>query len=72
MTVTTSLAKPTWPRARRKDVRLRWRRALKEVAHSEGPTYQNLRFPFDVIGSTLYLSLADPQSDIWSAEVVRP
>ena len=71
--MTKSLAKPTWPRARRKDVPLRGRRALKEVAHSEGPTYQNLRFlPFDVIGSTLYLSLADPQSDIWSAEVVRP
>jgi dipeptidyl aminopeptidase/acylaminoacyl peptidase len=45
--------------------------AAREVAHSDGPSYQNLRFSFDVIGKTLYVSLADPQSDIWSAEVVR-
>jgi eukaryotic-like serine/threonine-protein kinase len=43
----------------------------REVAHSEGPTYQNLRFTFDVSGNTLYLALADPQSDIWMAELER-
>jgi Tol biopolymer transport system component len=43
----------------------------REVAHSEGPTYQNFRFSFDVIGKTLYVSLADPQSDIWMAELTR-
>jgi serine/threonine-protein kinase len=43
----------------------------REVAHSEGPTYQNLRFTFDVFGNTLYLALADPQSDIWMAELER-
>jgi hypothetical protein len=41
----------------------------QEVAHSEGPTYQNFRFSFDVAGTTLYLALADPQSDIWMAEL---
>ena len=41
----------------------------REVAHSEGPTYQNFRFTFDVSGNTLYLALADPQSDIWMAEL---
>ena len=43
-----------------------------EVAHSEGPTYQNYRFPFDVRGTTLYFSQADRQSDVWMAEVQRP
>jgi serine/threonine-protein kinase len=43
----------------------------REVAHSEGPTYQNFRFTFDVSGNTLYLALADPQSDIWMAELER-
>jgi len=43
----------------------------REVAHSEGPTYQNFRFTFDVSGNTLYLALADPQSDIWMAEIER-
>jgi Periplasmic component of the Tol biopolymer transport system len=43
----------------------------REVAHSEGPTYQNFRFNFDVRGATLYLSLADPQSDVWMAELLR-
>ena len=43
----------------------------REVAHSEGPTYQNFRFGFDVRGDTLYFVLADRQSDIWMAEVVR-
>ena len=45
--------------------------APREVAHSEGPTYQNFRFSFDVVGNTLYLALADPQSDIWMAELER-
>src|SRR5262249_25383354 len=43
----------------------------REVAHSEGPTYQSLRFTFDVVGNTLYLALADPQSDIWMADLER-
>jgi eukaryotic-like serine/threonine-protein kinase len=43
--------------------------SAREVLHSEGPTYQNYRFSFDVHGSTLYLSLAQPESDIWKAEV---
>ena len=41
----------------------------REVAHSEGPTYQSYRFSFDVRGASLYLSVADPQSDIWVTEV---
>jgi TolB protein len=41
----------------------------RQVAHSEGPSYQNFRFSFQVHGSTLYTSLADRQSDIWVAEV---
>jgi serine/threonine-protein kinase len=45
--------------------------APREVAHSDGPTYQNFRFSFDVIGNTLYVTLADPQSDIWTAELMR-
>ena len=45
--------------------------APRELAHSEGPTYQNFRFTFDVTGNTLYLALADPQSDIWMAELER-
>ena len=45
--------------------------APREVAHSEGPTYQNFRFTFDVTGNRLYLALADPQSDIWMAELER-
>ena len=44
---------------------------LREVAHSEGPTYQNFRFYFSVRDDVLYLSLVDRQSDIWMAEVVR-
>ncbi|MGH7536344.1 MAG: protein kinase domain-containing protein, partial [Gemmatimonadales bacterium] len=43
----------------------------REVAHSEGPTYQNFRFTFSVRGDTLYFVLADRQSDIWMAEVMR-
>jgi TolB protein len=43
----------------------------REVAHSEGPTYQSFRFSFDVRGNTLYLALADPQSDIWMADLER-
>jgi len=43
----------------------------REVAHSEGATYQNFRFNFDVRGATLYLSLADPQSDVWMAELLQ-
>ncbi|MGH7512344.1 MAG: hypothetical protein ACREOQ_05395, partial [Gemmatimonadales bacterium] len=46
--------------------------APREVAHSEGPTYQNLRFPFNLHGNRLFVSLADPQSDIWMAEMTRP
>jgi Tol biopolymer transport system component len=41
----------------------------REVAHSEGPSYQNFRFGFQVRGRTLYTSLADRQSDVWLAEV---
>jgi Tol biopolymer transport system component len=41
----------------------------REVAHSDGPTYQNFRFSFDVIGNTLYVTMADPQSDIWTADL---
>jgi Tol biopolymer transport system component len=43
----------------------------REVAHSEGPTYQSFRFVFNVVGDTLYVVLADKQSDIWLAELVR-
>ena len=43
--------------------------AAREVAHSEGPTYQNYRFVFSVRGNTLYLVLADRQGDIWMSEV---
>jgi Tol biopolymer transport system component len=42
---------------------------LREVAHSEGPTFQNLRFTFNVRGDVLYFVLADRQSDVWMAEV---
>jgi eukaryotic-like serine/threonine-protein kinase len=42
----------------------------REVAHSEGASYQNFRFGFGLGGRTLYTSLADRQSDIWLAEVV--
>ena len=45
--------------------------ATREVAHSEGPTYQSFRFVFSVVGDLLYLALADRQSDVWMAEVVR-
>ena len=41
----------------------------REVAHSEGPSYQNFRFSFDVHGNTLYAAIADRQSDVWVAEV---
>ena len=44
---------------------------VAEVAHSEGPSYQNFRFPFEVRDTTLYVSLADRQSDIWMAEMLR-
>ncbi|HEY9013507.1 MAG TPA: hypothetical protein VIM84_00410, partial [Gemmatimonadales bacterium] len=40
-----------------------------EVAHSEGPSYQNFRFSFGVHGNTLYSAIADRQSDVWVAEV---
>ncbi len=42
----------------------------REVARSEGPTYQNFRFIFDVHGRTLYFALADRQSDVWRADVL--
>jgi hypothetical protein len=42
-----------------------------EVAHSEGPSYQNFRFSFEVRDTTLYVALADRQSDIWMAEMLR-
>ncbi len=42
---------------------------LREVAHSDGPSFQTYRFSMDVQGNILYLSLADRQSDIWMAEV---
>jgi Tol biopolymer transport system component/tRNA A-37 threonylcarbamoyl transferase component Bud32 len=42
----------------------------REVARSEGPTYQNFRFDFDVHGRTLYFALADRQSDVWRADVL--
>jgi Tol biopolymer transport system component len=41
----------------------------REVVHSEGPSYQSFRFSFHVRGGTLYISLADRQSDLWLAEV---
>ena len=41
----------------------------REVAQSEGPTYQNFRFSFDVRDNTLYATIADRQSDIWLSEV---
>jgi hypothetical protein len=43
--------------------------STREVAHSEGPTYQNFRFVFNVRGDTLYLVLADRQGDVWMSEV---
>jgi hypothetical protein len=46
--------------------------APREVTHSDGPSYQNFRFSFDVFGNTVYVALADPQSDIWMAELTRP
>lgn len=42
----------------------------REVARSEGPTYQNFRYNFDVHGRTLYFPLADRQSDVWRADVL--
>jgi Tol biopolymer transport system component/tRNA A-37 threonylcarbamoyl transferase component Bud32 len=44
----------------------------REVAHSEGPTYQNFRFAFNVRNDTLYFVLADRQSDLWMAEMLHP
>ena len=44
---------------------------MREVAHSEGPTFQNFRFVFNVRADVLYFTLADRQSDIWMAEVVK-
>jgi serine/threonine-protein kinase len=44
---------------------------VREAAHSEGPTYQNFRFAFNVRRDTLYLVLADRQSDVWMADVGR-
>jgi serine/threonine-protein kinase len=41
----------------------------REVVRSEGPTAQTFRFSFDVHGNTVYMSLADRQSDIWMAEI---
>jgi Tol biopolymer transport system component len=43
----------------------------REVAHSEGPTYQTFRFVFNVVGDVLFLVLADRQSDIWMADLLR-
>ena len=43
--------------------------AAREVAHSEGPTYQNFRFTYNMRGDTLYFVLADRQSDVWMASV---
>jgi hypothetical protein len=45
---------------------------LREVVHSDGPSYQSYRFSFAVHANTIYVSLADPQSDIWMAELTRP
>jgi serine/threonine-protein kinase len=45
--------------------------AVREVAHSEGATYQTFRFPFSIVGDVLYLVLADRQSDIWTADLLR-
>jgi Tol biopolymer transport system component len=45
---------------------------LREVVHSDGPTYQSFLFSFAVHANTIYASLADPQSDIWMAELTRP
>jgi Tol biopolymer transport system component len=45
---------------------------LREVVHSDGPTYQSFLFSFAVHANTIYVSLADPQSDIWMAELTRP
>jgi hypothetical protein len=42
------------------------------VAHSEGPTYQNFRFTFNLRGDTLYFVLADSQSDLWMAQMLHP
>ena len=42
---------------------------IREVAHSDGPSFQTFRFSMDVRGNTLYLSLADRQSDVWMAEM---
>ncbi len=42
----------------------------REAAHSEGPTYQNIRYAFDVHGRTLYFAIADRQSDVWRADVL--
>jgi Tol biopolymer transport system component len=44
---------------------------VREVAHSEGPTFQNFRFVFNVRDDMLYFARADRQSDVWMAEVVR-
>ncbi|HEX6432768.1 MAG TPA: protein kinase [Gemmatimonadales bacterium] len=41
----------------------------REVAHSQGPSYQNFRFSFQVRGRTLYTAFADRQSDVWMADV---
>jgi eukaryotic-like serine/threonine-protein kinase len=43
---------------------------ITELAHSEGPSYQNFRFPFQVRDTTLYISLADRQSDVWMADIL--
>jgi serine/threonine-protein kinase len=43
----------------------------REVAHSEGPSYQSFRFTFHVRGRTLYASLVDRQSDVWMAEMTK-
>jgi hypothetical protein len=42
------------------------------VAHSEGPSYQNFRFTFEVRDNTLYAAIADRQSDVWTAEMETP
>jgi hypothetical protein len=41
----------------------------REVVRSEGPAEQTFRFSFDIHGTTAYISVADRQGDIWTAEV---
>jgi Tol biopolymer transport system component len=43
--------------------------AIPQAINPDWSTYQNYRFSFDVHGSTLYISLAQPESDVWLAEI---